>query len=124
MKKLILIFATAILGLASCQQKTDDKAAIELAKQAAIDSMKMVAQAQEVKQMVIDSMQKATPTTQVTQSAGEGAQSTSAAISGANNSSPAKVEKTSSSSSSSTSTASTPTVTKKKVKCRKLPKEP
>jgi PBP1b-binding outer membrane lipoprotein LpoB len=59
MKKLILIFATAILGLASCQQKTDDKAAIELAKQAAIDSMKMVAQAQEVKQMVIDSMQKA-----------------------------------------------------------------
>jgi uncharacterized metal-binding protein len=58
MKKLILIFATAILGLASCQQKTD-KAAIELAKQAAIDSMKMVAQAQEVKQMVIDSMQKA-----------------------------------------------------------------
>jgi ribonuclease HII len=83
MKKLILIFATAILGLASCQQKTDDKAAIELAKQAAIDSMKMVAQAQEVKQMVIDSMQKATPTTQVTQSAGEGAQSTSAAISGA-----------------------------------------
>ena len=80
MKKLILIFATAILGLASCQQKTDDKAAIELAKQAAIDSMKMVAQAQEVKQMVIDSMQKATPTTQVTQSAGEGAQSSSAAI--------------------------------------------
>ena len=62
MKKLILIFATAMLGLASCQQKTDDKAAIELAKQAAIDSMKMVAQAQEVKQMVIDSMQKATPT--------------------------------------------------------------
>jgi hypothetical protein len=77
MKKLILIFATAILGLASCQQKTDDKAAIELAKQAAIDSMKMVAQAQEVKQMVIDSMQKVTPTTQVTQSTGESAQSTS-----------------------------------------------
>jgi hypothetical protein len=113
MKKLILIFATAILGLASCQQKTDDKAAIELAKQAAIDSMKMVAQAQEVKQMVIDSMQKAHQQLKLLNRLVRVLKAL-VPVSGANNSSPAKVEKTSSSSSSSTNTASTPTVTKKK----------